>query len=129
MLVVAPLSGHFKQPLRETVKTLLADHDVCITDWHNRRDIPVSAGVFSLKDYIDHKISGCALLGPDPAFAGRMPTLVGASLAAVAGVAQARAAGEAQHDAHGRAGQHPRQPHQGERARVKPARSNGSRKT
>ena len=38
VLVVAPLSGHFATLLRSTVQTLLADHDVCITDWHNARD-------------------------------------------------------------------------------------------
>ena len=40
MLLVAPMSGHFATLLRGTVKTLLQDHDVYITDWHNPRDIP-----------------------------------------------------------------------------------------
>jgi len=35
MLLVAPMSGHFATLLRGTVKTLLQDHDVYITDWHN----------------------------------------------------------------------------------------------
>ena len=39
VLVVAPLSGHFATLLRATVRTLLADHDVYITDWHNPREI------------------------------------------------------------------------------------------
>ena len=39
MLLVAPMSGHFATLLRGTVKTLLQDHDVYITDWHNPRDI------------------------------------------------------------------------------------------
>ncbi len=43
VLVVAPLSGHFATLLRETVKTLLAEHDVFITDWHTRAMIPVEA--------------------------------------------------------------------------------------
>ena len=64
VLVVAPLSGHFATLLRETVKTLLADHDVCITDWHNARDIPLSAGVFGFEDYIDHIIQWLRVLGP-----------------------------------------------------------------
>jgi polyhydroxyalkanoate depolymerase len=64
VLVVAPLSGHFATLLRDTVKTLLADHDVCITDWHNARDIPVSAGVFGFEDYIDHIIQWLRVLGP-----------------------------------------------------------------
>ena len=42
VLVVAPLSGHFATLLRNTVRTLLPDHDVYITDWHNARDVPVS---------------------------------------------------------------------------------------
>ena len=44
MLLVAPMSGHFATLLRGTVKTLLQDHDVYITDWHNPRDIPLGAG-------------------------------------------------------------------------------------
>jgi polyhydroxyalkanoate depolymerase len=64
VLVVAPLSGHFATLLRETVKTLLADHDVCITDWHNARDIPLSAGRFGFEDYIDHIIQWLGVLGP-----------------------------------------------------------------
>ena len=42
LLLVAPMSGHFATLLRGTVKTLLQDHDVYITDWHNPRDIPLS---------------------------------------------------------------------------------------
>lgn len=45
VMVVAPLSGHFATLLRETVKTLLTDHDVYITDWHNARDMPLAAAV------------------------------------------------------------------------------------
>ena len=41
MLLVAPLSGHFATLLRGTVRTLLPDHDVYITDWHNARDVAV----------------------------------------------------------------------------------------
>ena len=44
MLLVAPMSGHFATLLRATVKTLLQDHDVYITDWHNPRDMPLSDG-------------------------------------------------------------------------------------
>ncbi len=44
MLLVAPMSGHFATLLRGTVKTLLQDHDVYITDWHNPRDIPLEPG-------------------------------------------------------------------------------------
>lgn len=64
VLVVAPLSGHFATLLRATVRTLLADHDVYITDWHNARDVPVSAGVFGFEDYIEHVIRFLEVIGP-----------------------------------------------------------------
>ncbi len=64
VLVVAPLSGHFATLLRSTVQTLLADHDVSITDWHNARDAPLSAGPFGFEDYIDHLIQWLRVLGP-----------------------------------------------------------------
>jgi polyhydroxyalkanoate depolymerase len=63
-LVVAPLSGHFATLLRNTVETLLPEHDVCITDWHNARDIDISAGVFGFDDYVDHLIQWLRFLGP-----------------------------------------------------------------
>ena len=44
VLVLAPMSGHFATLLRDTVQTMLADHDVFITDWHNARDVPLAAG-------------------------------------------------------------------------------------
>ncbi|MGA9765757.1 MAG: polyhydroxyalkanoate depolymerase [Rhodomicrobium sp.] len=64
VLVVAPLSGHFATLLRNTVQTLLADHDVCITDWHNARDIAISAGPFGFDDYTDHLIQWLRFMGP-----------------------------------------------------------------
>ncbi|HRF07826.1 MAG TPA: polyhydroxyalkanoate depolymerase [Xanthobacteraceae bacterium] len=64
VMVVAPLSGHFATLLRETVRTLLADHDVYITDWHNARDIPLSAGPFGFDDYVDHMIRFLGAIGP-----------------------------------------------------------------
>jgi poly(3-hydroxybutyrate) depolymerase len=64
VLLVAPLSGHFATLLRETVRTLLQDHDVYITDWHNARDVPLTQGGFSLDDYIDHMIRFMESIGP-----------------------------------------------------------------
>jgi poly(3-hydroxybutyrate) depolymerase len=64
VLVVAPLSGHFSTLLRNTVETLLRDHDVYITDWHNARDIPVSAGRFGFDEYVEHVIMFLERLGP-----------------------------------------------------------------
>jgi poly(3-hydroxybutyrate) depolymerase len=52
VLVVAPLSGHHATLLRDTVATLLRDHDVYVTDWVDARDVPVAAGSFSLSDYV-----------------------------------------------------------------------------
>jgi poly(3-hydroxybutyrate) depolymerase len=63
VLLVAPLSGHFATLLRETARTLLQDHDVFITDWHNARDVPLSQGAFALDDYIDHMIRFLAAIG------------------------------------------------------------------
>ena len=64
LLLVAPMSGHFATLLRGTVKTLLQDHDVYITDWHNPRDIPLNAGRFGLEDYTDHLIAFLDKTGP-----------------------------------------------------------------
>ncbi len=64
VLVVAPLSGHFATLLRNTVRTLLPDHDVYITDWHNARDVPLEAGVFGFDDYVDYLIKFMETLGP-----------------------------------------------------------------
>ena len=64
VLLVAPLSGHFATLLRETVRTMLPDHDVFITDWHNARDIGVAHGRFALDEYIDHLIEFLREMGP-----------------------------------------------------------------
>ena len=65
VLVVAPLSGHFATLLNDTVRTLLADHDVYITDWHNARAVPLSAGKFGLDEYVEQVIEFIAAVGPD----------------------------------------------------------------
>ncbi len=64
VLVVAPLSGHFATLLVNTVKTLLPDNDVYITDWHNARDVPLSEGPFAFDDYVDHIIRFLEHMGP-----------------------------------------------------------------
>src|SRR5438477_9234947 len=66
LLLVAPMSGHFATLLRGTVKTLLQDHDVYITDWHNPRNIPPAHGRFGLDDYTEHLIKFLGQLGPRP---------------------------------------------------------------
>jgi poly(3-hydroxybutyrate) depolymerase len=64
VLVVAPLSGHFATLLRGTVRTMLAEHDVYITDWHNVRDVPRSDGRFGFDEYIGHLIRFLEVMGP-----------------------------------------------------------------
>lgn len=64
VLLVAPMSGHFSTLLRATVKTMLRDHDVYITDWKNARDVPLSAGCFGFDDYIDYVITFMQEIGP-----------------------------------------------------------------
>ncbi|HEY2186933.1 MAG TPA: polyhydroxyalkanoate depolymerase [Caldimonas sp.] len=64
VLLAAPMSGHFATLLRDTLRTLLRDHDVYVTDWHNARDVPASAGRFGLDEYVDHLIAFTTALGP-----------------------------------------------------------------
>ncbi len=65
VLVVAPMSGHFATLLRDTVRTVLQDHDVYVTDWHNVRDVPLAAGRFGLDEYTEHVIDFLAAMGPN----------------------------------------------------------------
>ena len=64
VLLVAPLSGHFSTLLRGTVRTMLPEHDVYITDWHNVRDVPLIHGRFGFDDYIAHLIRFLETIGP-----------------------------------------------------------------
>ncbi len=64
VLLLAPLSGHFATLLRETVRTMLPDHDVFISDWHNCRDVPLSAGAFGVDEYVQHVIDFLRAMGP-----------------------------------------------------------------
>lgn len=64
VLMVAPMSGHFATLLRETVRTMLPEHDVYLTDWHNARDVPVAAGRFGFDEYVEHLIAFLARIGP-----------------------------------------------------------------
>jgi poly(3-hydroxybutyrate) depolymerase len=52
VLLVAPLSGHHATLLRDTVRGLLPEHDVYITDWTDARMVPLADGPFHLDDYI-----------------------------------------------------------------------------
>jgi polyhydroxyalkanoate depolymerase len=64
VLLVAPLSGHFATLLRATVRTMLSEHEVFITDWHNARDVATGAGRFGFDDYIAHLIRFLDAIGP-----------------------------------------------------------------
>jgi poly(3-hydroxybutyrate) depolymerase len=63
VLLVSPMSGHFSTLLRDTVRTMLPDHDVYITDWHNARDVPLGQGGFGLDDFVEHLINFIAAIG------------------------------------------------------------------
>ena len=54
VLIVAPLSGHYATLLRDTVRTMLKDHKVYITDWKNARTVPLEQGEFHLDDYVNY---------------------------------------------------------------------------
>ena len=64
VLVVAPLSGHHATLLRDTVKSLLHDHKVFITDWTDARMVPLDEGPFHLDDYVDYVRSSSATSAP-----------------------------------------------------------------
>lgn len=65
VLIVAPMAGHFATLLRQTAHTMLADHDVFITDWKNARDIPAVAGRFGTDEYVEHLIRFIEAIGSD----------------------------------------------------------------
>ncbi len=65
VLLIAPMSGHYATLLTSTARSLIADCEVYITDWHNARDIPVSAGKFDIEEYTQYLIDFIKYLGPD----------------------------------------------------------------
>ncbi len=91
VLVVAPLSGHFATLLRGTVRTLLAEHDVYITDWRNARDVSLEHGAFGFDDYVDYLIRFLEHLGPGAHIVAVCQPCV-AALAAAAVMAQSGSA-------------------------------------
>jgi poly(3-hydroxybutyrate) depolymerase len=88
VLVIAPLSGHFATLLRNTVTTLLPEHEVYLTGWHNARDASLSHGRFGLDEYVDHIIRFLEAIGPGAHVVAVCQPCVTA-LAAVAIMAQA----------------------------------------
>jgi poly(3-hydroxybutyrate) depolymerase len=87
VLLVAPMSGHFATLLRGTVETLLPDHDVFITDWHNARDVGLRHGGFGFDDFVEHIITFLEVLGSGTHLVGVCQPCV-AVLAAVAIMAE-----------------------------------------
>lgn len=90
VLIIAPMSGHYATLLRGTVKAMLPEHDVYITDWIDGRDVPLSKGEFDLDDFADYLIDFCRILGEDGERASVMavcqpgvPMMVAASLMAM----------------------------------------------
>ncbi len=65
VLVFAPLSGHHATLLRDTVRALLPNHEVYVTDWLDARTVPLSHGAFHLHDYVAYAIEFIRHLGPD----------------------------------------------------------------
>ncbi len=91
ILLVAPMSGHFATLLRGTIRTLVRDHQVFITDWRNPRNIRLDHGGFALEDYTQHLIDFVQFIGEDcHIVAVCQPTV--SSLVATAVMAQSGAA-------------------------------------
>ena len=65
VLIVAPLSGHHATLLRDTVRAMLPEHDVFVTDWIDARMVPETAGPFSLNDYVRYVQRFIRHLGPN----------------------------------------------------------------
>lgn len=87
VLLIAPLAGHFATLLRGTVRTLLADHEVFLTDWHNARDIAPASGRFGLDEYVSHLVRFLELAGPGAHVVAVCQSVV-AALASVALMAE-----------------------------------------
>ena len=90
VLVVAPLSGHHSTLLRDTVRTLLQDHKVYITDWVDARMVPTEAGPFHLDDYVRYVQEFIRHIGADKLHVisvcqPTVPVLAAVSLMAAAG--------------------------------------------
>ncbi len=80
VMIVAPMAGHFPTLLRNTVSTMLPDHDVFITDWKSARDVPLAAGTFGVDEYISHLITFFEKMGPRVRMSWRCASLARHSL-------------------------------------------------
>jgi poly(3-hydroxybutyrate) depolymerase len=89
VLVFAPLSGHFATLVRDTVRQLLVDHDVWVTDWIDGKEIPIALGPFHFDDYVGYVREFLAFMGRDSHAISvcqpTVPVMAAVSLMAVAG--------------------------------------------
>ena len=94
VLVVAPLSGHHSTLLRDTVRALLKDHKVYVTDWTDARMVPLEKGPFHLADYVAYIQEFIRHIGPEVNVISvcqpTVPVLAAISLMATAGEALPR---------------------------------------
>ncbi|MGI9422814.1 MAG: polyhydroxyalkanoate depolymerase, partial [Hyphomicrobiaceae bacterium] len=65
VLIVAPMSGHYATLLRGTVRAMLPEHEVYMTDWVDARQVPIYEGRFDLDDFIDYIVEFITLIGPN----------------------------------------------------------------
>lgn len=88
VLLIAPMSGHYATLLRDTVRAMLPEHDVYVTDWRDARTVPLSAGAFGLDDYVDYVAEFIQFLGPSTHVIAvcqpAVPALVATALMAMA---------------------------------------------
>ena len=130
VLLVAPLSGHFATLLRATVRTMLADHDVFITDWHNARDVARRPRAVRPRRVHRPPRRLPARDGARGRTSSRSASRACPALAAAALMAEdGDDAVAAQPDADGRPDRRARQPDDRQRPRRRRARSSGSSAT
>jgi poly(3-hydroxybutyrate) depolymerase len=89
VLVFAPLSGHHATLLRDTVRTLLQEFDVWITDWIDAKEVPLAVGPFHFDDYVAYVREFIRFVGPDAHVISvcqpTVPVLAGVALMAAGG--------------------------------------------
>ena len=129
VLILAPLSGHFATLLKDTVVTMLPDHDVYITDWNNARDVPLTAGRFGFDEYVDHVRALPQRARSRLAPAGRVPAVCAGADGHRGDGGERRPLRAPHPDPDGRPDRHPGQPHEGQRPGDEHVRSSGSSAT
>lgn len=65
ILLVSPMSGHYATLLRDTVRALLRENEVWITDWADAAQVPKSKGRFGVADYMQYLMDFLAHLGEE----------------------------------------------------------------